>query len=171
MIRFLAFVLVLLPALLATAEPATAAGVFTDAEWVGSQPASPGPAANAPGAGAVVGSIAVSLVVVSGVVIGLGLLLKRLGVRRLVAGRGRHLEVVETVPVALKRQVALLRIGDQLVLVGVGERELCHLGTLPASILGVVPNPQPPVEAPADPRSASPSAFQQVLAQFGRGRR
>lgn len=157
---------------LAAADPATAPGVFSDAEWASSQPATPGPAAAAPTATAVVGSVAVSLVVVVGVAVGLGLLLKRLGVRRLVAGKGRHLEVVESVPVAFKRQVSLVRIGDQVVLVGVGEHELCHLGTLPASVLALPPAAAPAAPSPAVPAApVAPSAFQQVLARLAKGGR
>jgi flagellar biogenesis protein FliO len=150
------------------AEPASASAVFTDAEWDRAQPASAtGAGVAGPSAGAALTSVALSLVVVVGVAIGLGLLVKRLGVKRLVAGKGRHLEVVETIPVALKRQVALVRFGGQVVLVGIGEHELCHLGTFPAPAGS---EPAPAAAVPAEAVPAAPSAFQQVLAGLRRGR-
>lgn len=159
---------------LGAVEPASASAVFTDAEWDKAQPASAtGAGVAGPSAGAALASVAVSLVVVVVVAVGLGLLVKRLGVKRLVAGKGRHLEVVETIPVALKRQIALVRFGGQVVLVGIGEHELCHLGTF-AAPAGSEPAPVMPAAAvPADAAPAAPaapSAFQQVLAGLRRGR-
>ncbi len=81
-------------------------------------------------AGKSIAGIAASLVVVLFLVVALGWLVKRLGVRRLMPQKGRHLEVLDTVPLAFKRQVSLVRIGDQAVLVGVGEHELTHLATI-----------------------------------------
>ncbi len=109
--------------------------VFTDAQWSQTSAAAP----RAQPSGEIVGksllSIGISLVVVIALALVLGWLVKRLGVKRLVQAKGRHLEVVDSVALGFKRQASLLRIGDQVILVGVGEHEVTHLATLPASVL------------------------------------
>ena len=107
------------------------------------------------------------LVLVIGLAVALGWAAKRLGMRRLIQGRGKHLTVIETVPIGFKRQATLLRIGDQVVLIGLGEHECCHLGTFTAAILGAAPSePAPPAPTVAP---FAPSAFAGVLAKFGGG--
>ena len=121
--------------LLWLAPLAGAQEVFTDDQWSHSTATAP----SAQPTGEIVGksllSIGLSLVAVLALAILLGWLVKRLGVKRLVQAKGQYLEVIESVPVAFKRQVSLLRLGDQVVLVGVGEHEVTHLATMPASIL------------------------------------
>lgn len=171
MLRWLLLLTVMATA--AAADPASTSAVFTDAEWEKAQPATMAvPGGSAPSAGAALASVVVSLVVVAGVAVGLGLLVRRLGVKRLVAGKGRHLEVVETIPVALKRQVCLVRFGGQVVLVGIGEHELCHLGTFPAPAepAAAIPASAPPATPVPVTAPVAPSAFQQVLAGLRRGR-
>lgn len=109
---------------------------FTDQEWdkSTSQPASGNSFDSTP---AITGVI-VSLVLVAGLAVGLGMLVKRFGLRRIMPGKGRHLEVVEHLAIGYKRTVSLVRIGDQVLVLGQGEHDLNHLATLPASILDQV---------------------------------
>ena len=109
--------------------------VFTDAQW--NQTAAVAPRAQP--TGEVVGksllSIGLSLAFVLALAVFLGWLVKRLGVKRLVQAKGSHLSVVDTVSLGFKRQASLVRLGNQVVLVGVGEHEVTHLGTFPAAVL------------------------------------
>lgn len=141
---------------LAAALAAGDAPVFTDQEWSASQ-AQPAarPAAEAPGWGSVA-SMGVGLVLVVGLAVGLGYLAKRMNARRLLGGRGRNMELVETIQVGPRRQLALVRLGGQWLVVGLGEKELTHIATMPA-----------PAEAPAGPPPPPPpSAFANELARL-----
>ena len=158
-----------------TTPVAASVTVFSDAEWNSSRPAD----AAAPSSGAVLGRAAfglgISLTVIIALAVGLGLVVKKLGKRRLLPGRGRHLEVIETVPLGFKRAVSLIRLGDQVLVVGQGEHELHHLATLPASVLGhdAQPETDPLMPSPAVPpvSSAPPNAtFRTMLERLGSGR-
>ena len=143
--------------------------LISEEVWNQSAPAKPDVAVTAtrtaaPVAGPSLAVLAGGLCLVIGLAVALGWAAKRLGMRRLVQGRGQHLTVVETVPIGFKRQAALVRFGDQVVLVGLGEHECCHLGTFPASALGAQPQP-----APAAP--PAPAAFAGILARVGGGTR
>lgn len=92
------------------------------------------------GAPANVGSTLVtmlgSLILVVGIAVALGLALRRLGAtRRWMRPHGRHMEVVESVPLGLKRSVSLVRIGNQVLVVGHGEQQMAHLATLDVATL------------------------------------
>jgi flagellar biosynthetic protein FliO len=161
------------------AAPAQATGAapakpfISDTEW---GKAAPGPASGPAGSG-VAGQAAVSMMLSLAAVVAVALLLalavKKLKVRRLLPGRGRHLQVIETVPLGFKRAVSLVRIGDQVLVLGQGEHEVSHLATLPASVLDEAPRPGPvpgiavaPTPAaprPLTPPPAGPSAFQATL--------
>lgn len=139
------------------AAPATApAPLFTDQEWSATQKVAQ-PAAQ-PGTATAV-SLFIGLLVVIGLAVGLGWLVKRLNPRRLLGGKGRHLEVLETVTVGPKRQLALVRCGGHWLVVGMGEREMIAVATLPAPAsaepAGAAVAPAP--VAPAPP-AASPFA-------------
>jgi flagellar biogenesis protein FliO len=104
---------------------------------------------------------------------GLAYAARRLGMKRVLPGRGRHLTVVETVPLGFKRSVSLLRIGDQVLVVGQGEHDLSHLATLPASVLDAVqerPAVVPAPDAPAPTTPAPPSVFRGMLDAMARRR-
>ena len=157
-------------AMVQPAGSANSAPLFTDAEW---QRGQSGGAATTP-EGGVVGKAAVglllSLVAIAVVAAGLAYALRKLGMRRVLPGRGRHLTVIETVPLGFKRSVSLLRIGDHVLVVGQGEHDLSHLATLPASVLDAqVPKPTALelVDA-ATPAPTTPpaSAFRAVLETF-----
>lgn len=132
--------------------------VFTDAQWSQSAAAKPATTSTTP-VGSPLLAIAGSLVFVILLAVALGWLVKRLGVKRLVRSKGAYLEVIESVPLGFKRQASLIRLGDIVVLVGVGEHELTTLATLPAaSVLREGPAalvadaaPKPVVDAPAAP--------------------
>ena len=111
------------------------------------QAAAPRPAAEAPGWGTVAG-MGLGLAAVVALAVGLGWAARRLNARRLLGGRGRNLELVETVQIGPRRQLALVRVAGQWLVVGLGEKELCHIATLPA---------------PAQP---APSAFAEELGRL-----
>ncbi len=167
--------LLLVPALLMPGEApveATAADptLFTDQEWAGSERVKPAGDASV---GTAVVRLGVALTVVLLIALVAGWALKRVNLRRFVAVRGANLRLIETVSIGPRRAVSLVRIGDQVLVVGQGERELCHLATLPASVLGETLAVEP---APADPRSPSvrtevpasraANAFATVLERF-----
>jgi flagellar protein FliO/FliZ len=139
--------------------------LITAEEWQRSE-SRPGQT-TAPSAAGGLASIGGSLVLVVILVIGLGFLVKRLGVRRLLPSKGRHLELLDTLPIAYKRQVALVRLGDQAVLIGLGEHDLHALGSVPLAKLSAemaVAEPEPVVTS-ATPPPAPPSdpAFARTL--------
>lgn len=107
--------------------------VFSDQEWAATQQQTQAarPAGAAPGWGAV-GGMALGLVLVVGLAVGLGYAAKRLNARRLLGGRGRNLELIETIQVGPRRTLALVRCGGQWLVVGLGEKELSHIATMPA---------------------------------------
>jgi len=108
--------------------------VFTDQEWTAAQSSSvaqPAAAAKAPGWGTV-GGMGLGLLVVIGLAVGLGYAAKRLNARRLLGGRGRNLELIETIQVGPRRSLALVRLGGQWLVVGLGEKEMTHIATMPA---------------------------------------
>jgi flagellar biosynthetic protein FliO len=152
------------PATPAAAGAATPA-FFTDAEWTASAPR-PAPVGG-PGLGAVAG-VAGALLAVAALAVGLGWLAKRAGVNRVMPRRGAHLEVVDTLPMGFKRSLTLVKLGDQLVLVGQAEQGMQALGTFPASL--IAPPPADPSAPPAPPAEPPPSAFANLLKQL-QGRR
>lgn len=162
MIRVSALLLLLMTTL-SWGGAAEAAPVFTDVEWSKAQPAAvvtPSTSApTAPSVGASIASLAVGLLVVIGLALALGWAAKRFGVQRFMARRGAHLEMLETLAVAPKRQLCLVRFGDQAVLVGVSDQGFTALGTQLLSALPqpvatpTVPMPEP-VPAPVDPKFA-----------------
>ncbi len=161
MFRRLLLVAMLIPGLLGAAETASGADLFTEAEWQATARPSASAATVAPPAlGPSIATLGVGVLAVAALALGLGWMAKRLGARRLVQGRGRHLEILEVVPLAYKRQMALVKIGDQVVLVGIGEHELAHLATLPAAaVLTATPTTAAPVPAA--------SAFAQIMTRLG----
>ena len=104
--------------------------VFSDQEWAASQPRAAAPA-TAPGWGTVA-SMGLGLVVVVGLAVGLGFAAKRLNAKRLLGGRGRNLELLETIQIGPRRSLALVRLGGQWLVVGLGEKELTHIATMAA---------------------------------------
>lgn len=138
-----------------TAPAGTGPGLFTDQEWTAAQrPAATTPGAGGPGLGTAATMLGGLLLVVA-VAVALGWAVKRLNARKLFAGKGRHLEVLETVTIGPRRSLALVRCGTHWLVVGLGERELVSVATLPAPVEGAAPAVAPPV--PAEP--AKPSAF------------
>ncbi|MCS6969811.1 MAG: flagellar biosynthetic protein FliO [Planctomycetota bacterium] len=116
--------------LLMLALPALAgeAPLFTDQEWAAAAQARP--LASAPGWETLL-IIIIGLGVVVALAVGCGWLARRLGARRFLSGGGQRLEVVESVQLAPRRRLVLVRVDAQWVLVGVGERELTPLVLLP----------------------------------------
>ena len=123
---------ILVLACLVAALAAGDAPVFSDQEWAATQPAAARPAATAtPGWGTLAG-MGFGLLAVVGLAVGLGYAAKRLGARRLLGGRGRNMELLETIQVAPRRSLALVSLGGQWLVIGLGEKELTHIATLPA---------------------------------------
>lgn len=137
----------------------TGKDVFTDQEWSAAQRPAPTAAGGSRDAG--LGTAATmlgGLVVVVVVAVALGWTIKRLKARTSLGRHGRHLEVLETVMVGPRRSLALVRCGTHWLVVGLGERELISVATLPAPIEAL-----PPADPVASP--AQPSAF---ASQLGR---
>ncbi len=122
---------ILLLACLAAAAIAGEAPIFSDQEWAATQPVAVQPVGTAPGWGTLAG-MAFGLLAVVGVAIALGYAAKRLNARRMLGGRGRNLELLETIQIGPRRQLALVRLGAQWLVVGLGEKELTHIATMPA---------------------------------------
>ena len=116
---------------LAVALSAGDAALFSDQEWAAGQAPAARPSAAAPGWGTVA-TMGLGLLAVVGLAVGLGYTAKRLNARRLLGGRGRNLELLETIQVAPRRSLALVRLGGQWLVVGIGEKELSHIATMAA---------------------------------------
>jgi flagellar protein FliO/FliZ len=140
---------------MALAAETVPAPLISDAEWNAAQGAATKVATGSPvGTGTVVTMVVGVLAVVALAVL-LGWLAKRMGVAKALGGRGRNLQVVETVTLAPKRQLALVRLGDQLLVVGLGEREVSHIATMPATAIAA---PVAPVATPAEGAAPPPAA-------------
>lgn len=156
------------PAPAVEAAPAVQpAPLFTDAEWQRSQGGASAPADGGGVVGKAATGLVLSLLAIIVVAGGLAWAARKFGMKRVLPGRGRHLTVIETVPLGFKRSVSLVRIGDQVLVVGQGEHDLSHLATLPASVLDEAPpkTPAAPVTepVPAAPTTPPPSAFRALL--------
>ncbi len=107
-----------------------------------------------------------SLILVVGIAVALGLALRRLGAtRRWLHPHGRHMEVIESVPLGLKRSITLVRIGGQVLVVGHGEQQMAHLATLDADAVqgdGSATVAEPLATVPPDDNAAV-SGFQERL--------
>lgn len=78
------------------------------------------------------------LVVVLGAIYGVHWLLRRWGQSRLqgVAGTAGVIDVVATTPLAQGRALHLVRVGEELVLVGATEQSITRIGNIDAGVLG-----------------------------------
>ncbi len=137
--------------------------LFSDAEWNRTQAQGANPNGAPPSTANVAGRAVFGLLLSVGAILAVAALLavaaKRWGIRRALPGRGRHLEVIETVPLAFKRALILVRIGDQLLVIGQGEHELHQIAQLPASMLDAA--------GARDPARAQPPAAQPPPAPAG----
>jgi flagellar biosynthetic protein FliO len=143
-------------------QPPAPKPLFTDQEW------SSTPTTNEHGSSGNLTSIVISLAVVSGVAVGLGLLVRRIGLQRLNTPRGRHMEVIDQLALGPKRSVCLLRVSDQILVLGHGDHGITQLATLPAAAITsaspAIPVPTPvPTQPPAD--GDATAAFRAALAR------
>jgi flagellar biogenesis protein FliO len=169
------FVLLLLVALAGGADaPPISVPVtqpfMSDSDWNHSaavQPADAGAKTATPGK-AMLQTMA-ALAVVLALAVGGALFVKKFGVRRIMPNKGTYLEVVESVAVGFKRSVLVLRINDQIIVVGQGEHELNQLGMFPASTLTpLAKTPSAPaqvidVAAPPAPANIADQGFRAKL--------
>jgi flagellar biosynthetic protein FliO len=154
--------------LAAWAFSASAAEVITAQEWAAQGGTTTRPPLSEV-AGASILGIVVSLLVVLVLVVALAWVVKRLGMRGLMPNRGSHLEVLDRLPLAFKRQAVLLKVGNQAVLVGLGEHEVVHLATVAlASVEEPVTAPReagpPPTQDAASGAAVGASPFAKLLA-------
>ena len=132
------------------AEAGGGKGLFTDQEWSAAQRPVPTATGGGPGLGTAATMLG-GLILVVAVAVALGWAVKRLNARKLLGGKGRHLEVLETVTIGPRRSLALVRCGTHWLVVGLGERELITVATLPAPVEGPAPAIGPVPTAPAKP--------------------
>ena len=123
-LRFLTLLLLLATPILAV-DSATAP-FFTDQEWGG------GAARPAGGGGGSLLSIGLSVLAVSGLAVGLGWLVRRTGLRRLLPVGQGHLQVIDRLALGRRRALLLVKCGDRLFLVGDHEHGLNACGEMPA---------------------------------------
>lgn len=78
------------------------------------------------------------LVVVLGAIYGIHWLLRKWGASRLqgISGRTGVIDVVATTPLAQGRALHLVRVGEELVLVGATEQSITRIGDVDATVLG-----------------------------------
>lgn len=131
---------------------------ISDQEWSSSDRSQTKSLTESPTTAPAITSMVISLLLVAGLAIGLGVLAKRLGIRRMITKNGQHLHIIEQVTLSPKRTVSVVRIGDQVLLLGLGEHELSHLATLPASVLE-----QSTPNAQTSPSSSESSPFQKLI--------
>lgn len=122
------------------APDATAADLLPDEEDYAAVGESAGPVqlGGEGDVGAALGQLLVALLLVAACALGLAWVVKRLGgARRILNQQGRHLSVVETVSLGLKRSVSLVRVGDTVLVLGQSEQQVTTLATLEAAaVLG-----------------------------------
>jgi len=146
------------PATDPAAEPASPPFI-SDSEWERTRAApATGPGAAPAPAGPALAAMGLALAVVLGLAAGSVFILRTLARRRGGPAAGRHLDVVETIHLGVKRSVSVLRLGDHLILIGQSEQGLSGLGTFPASALASLPPPAPAPAPPAPPVSGGPFA-------------
>lgn len=140
---------------LTAVEPAARATdpFVSDADW--NRGASGAVTAPTAASGAAMVQMLLALAVVLGLAWGGAKLVKKIGVRAIMPGRGRHLDVIETVPLGFKRALSVVRLGDHVLVVGQSELGLCHLATLPATALSAAPEAPAAVLAKAAPEGAT----------------
>jgi flagellar biogenesis protein FliO len=141
----------------ADAAPAAPEPFIPDAVW---QPQA-SPVRGEPAAvGAAAGRMAVTLVLVL-VGAGAALWLLRTWLRRVgvaAGGTARRLQLLESLPLGHRRGLALVRIGDRLLVVGHGESGVSHVATLDEAP-AAAPTPAPSTAmAAATPSEALPPA-------------
>lgn len=139
----------------ATAGPAAEAKpLFSDQEWTSSQTPI-ATTAETTSAGSAALTMLLGLVLVILMAIGLAWMVRRMQSRKLIGGRGRNLELLETVAIAPRRSVALVRCGNQWLVIGVGEKELVMVASMlaPANVtdgpVAVAPTAPPPPAQPS----------------------
>lgn len=155
----------------ATDQPAatTPEPFISDTDWQrGAVPAAERTAGEATAVEALV-RLAGALAVIAALAVGAGYILRRAARGRLQPARtGKHLQLVETVPLGIKRSVAVMRLGGHLILVGQHEQGLVGLGVVSADgvdfaapvVSTVAPAGVPagadPVAPPSTPVAPSP---------------
>ncbi|MEK7412301.1 MAG: flagellar biosynthetic protein FliO, partial [Planctomycetota bacterium] len=111
--------------------PAESKPLFSDQEWNATQ-APVAKSAEATSASSTAMTMLIGLLLVIFVALGLGWALRRMQARKFVGGRSRSLELLETVAIAPRRSLVLVRCGTHWLVIGVGEKELVNVATLPA---------------------------------------
>ena len=139
--------LLLAPAAIAADGESTPLNLRSDAK---------APAANAAGSGGLVRTI-VGLAIVIGVIYGLYWVLRQVKASREDKAQGSGLQTLATLPLGPNRSMHLIRAGDEVVLVGVGEAGVTPIRTYgehEARALGLLADadqPQPEtIELPAE---------------------
>jgi flagellar biosynthetic protein FliO len=129
--------------------------------------------------GATLTRMLVGLVVVIALALAAGWLVRRSGLHRRMPGtQGKHMQILETLPLGNRRQVSLITVGDRVVVLAHGDQAITSVCELSRDSLGdmVQPDPEPSFSDAAKTADVAQSPkdvqdFQNRLAQLlGRSR-
>ncbi len=104
------------------------------------------------------------LLVVFILMLGLAFAWKKFGMRAPRAATGTHMELVETLSIGVKRSLSLVRVGDQMLVVGSGEHDLTLMTSMPTDQCPEIPAHIPDDIVDEDSVVAAPSSRNTVSA-------
>ncbi len=165
MLRCLVFLLLLLGSL-STSLLAGEAPLINDADWDHSATVVAARAGTdaAPATAAPLVALLIGLGFIVALALG-GFFLVRFAARRRGGGSAaRHLQLIETLPLGLKRSLHLVRLGDQVVVVGSHEHGLTAVTTIPVTSLPGLPEAEARVDAALAAAPEPPKPFAQAFA-------
>jgi len=160
---------------LAAAEP-----FISDADWErGAAAAGAREASGSQSLGSAAFGLGLGILAIAGLGVGVVVVVRRLGRRQGQGRTARHLQHLESLPLGLKQHLHLVRLGDQVLVVGSHDRGLTSIATVPVADLdraraaALAAESTEVAEAPAPPpgppfAQAFAAAVQSVL---GRDRR
>jgi len=161
MLRCLVLLLVLLGSLSGSLMGAEAP-LITDADWEQSATVVAARAGTgaAPATAAPLVALLIGLAFIIALAVGGFFLVRFAARRRGGAHPARHLQLVESLPLGLKRSLHLVRLGDQVLVVGSHEQGLTAITSIPVTSLSGLPEAEARVDAAlaAAPTSAKPFA-------------
>ncbi len=113
-----------------------------DSKVFGGASKDPGKAAPKPGGSGAMMRLFFGLIIVLGTIFGIHWFLKKYGQGKMsggVIGRGDAIEVMATTPLAPNRSLHLVRVGQEMVLIGATEQSISRIGDVDAALLAAQP--------------------------------